>query len=313
MDAALEMVRHGALYEPRRYPDVKDPCPVFDGVRWHVFGTGCGVPGGVEVMHLTAPALSGPWQEEPPPVLHGARRVRFPCAPGVVAEDGRLHMFLHHHFNELGGRIEHLVSDDGGHTFVRRDTALKSKARSGEAGIYDPDGAEVDGQRYLSYAAMLVLTQPDLYVARSRTGSWDGPWERLGCVLDHARVPFHNQRGAAGYEWGLEGPQLLELPGGSVVLTAVCFLDGRRRGHRQRIFLAVADDPTGPYVVLGPAVPPSGPDGAGENGHGAAVLDGGLVHLFYQERAGENRPWRFMRATVEPERVVEAAARARSR
>ncbi|MDQ4133097.1 MAG: hypothetical protein M3179_07810 [Actinomycetota bacterium] len=308
----LQVVRHGLLYEPQRYPDVKDPSPVFDGERWHVFGTGCGVPNGTEIMHLTAPSVTGPWQEEPPPVLHGVDRIKIQSAPGVVAEGRVLHLFLQQYFNVLGGRIEHLVSDDGGHTFSHEATALKSRTRSGEAGIYDPDAADIAGHRYLVYAAMLIVGQPDLYLARSRTGSWDGPWERLGCILDHAAVPEHNQRGTAGYEWGLEGPQLLELPdSGAVLLTAVCFLADQPPGQRQRLMLAMAERATGPYVVLGTPVPPSGPNGSGENGHGTAVLDDGLVHLVYQERAGDGRPWRFMRATVEPQALVEAAARVR--
>ena len=32
--------------------------------------------------------------------------------------------------------------------------------------------------------------------------------------------------GRPGYEWGLEGPQLVELPSGDVMLVAVCFLGG---------------------------------------------------------------------------------------
>lgn len=306
------VVAHGAIYEPRRYPDVKDPSPVYDGDRWHIFGSGCGVPQGVEVMHLSAPAVTGPWQEEPRPVLVGVDRIKSQAAPGMVAEGRRLHLFLQEHFNVLGGRIEHLVSENRGVTFVRTDTALKSRARSGELGIYDPDPAEVAGERYLTYAAMALVGQPDLYLARSGSASWDGPWERLGCILDHAAVPDHNQRGTADYEWGLEGPQLLELPGsGAVLLTAVCFLAAHPRGHRQRLMLALADRPAGPYVVLGVAVPPSGTGGTGENGHGTAVLEDGLVHLIYQERAGDGRPWRFMRATVEPDALLEAAAEAR--
>ena len=308
----LPLTYHGDLYEPRRYPDVKDPSPVFDGRRWHLFGTGCGLPGGAEILHSTAPALAGPWREETPAVLYGVDCIRVHCAPGVVAEGRRLHLFLQHEFNVLGGHLEHLVSDDGGVTFERADTALRSDAGAGEAGIYDPDGAEIGGGRYLVYAAMSVVGQPDLYLARSRSGSWDGPWDRLGCILDHARVPCHNQVGTADYEWGLEGPQLLELPGGGVLLTAVCFLPDRPLGHRQRLLLAVAEQATGPYVVLGAAVQPSGSGGEGENGHGTAVLgEDGLVHLVYQERAGDGLPWRIMRATTEPAAVAAALRRAR--
>jgi hypothetical protein len=298
---------HGALYEPRRYPDVKDPSPVFDGTRWHLFGTGCGLPGGAQILHCTAPAIGGPWREEPRAALHGVPHIQNHCAPGVVAEGGRIHLFLQHEFNVLGGHIEHLVSDDSGCNFVRARTALRSSAGRGEAGIYDPDGAEIAGQRYLTYAAMSVVGQPDIYLARSLRGSWDGPWIRLGCILDHARVPCHNQRGTTDYEWGLEGPQLLELPGGGVLLTAVCFLPDRPLGNRQRLLLAVAHEPTGPYVVLGAPVQPMSPEGTGENGHGTAVVgEDGLIHLVYQERAGDGLPWRILHATTEPAAVRAA-------
>ncbi|MDQ4069839.1 MAG: hypothetical protein M3203_10290 [Actinomycetota bacterium] len=280
---------------------------MFDGDRWHLFGTGCGLPTGAEILHATAPTLDGPWSEEPPPTLHGVDEVRYACAPGVVAEHRRLHLFLQHEFNVLGGHIEHLISDDGGKSFLRAGTALRSHAGVGEAGVYDPDPAEVGGERYLTYAAMSVVGQPDLYLARSETGSWDGQWDRLGCILDHERVPCHNQVGTADYEWGLEGPQLLELPGGGVLLTAVCFLPDRPRGHRQRLLLAVAPAPEGPYCVLGAAVEPAGRHGAGENGHGVAVLgEDGLVHFVYQERAGDGLPWRILRASTEPAAIQAA-------
>jgi hypothetical protein len=203
---------HGVLYDPVQYPDVKDPSPVFDGARWHLFGTGCGVPHGCEILHSTAPRLDGRWQEEPPPTLRGVDHIAFRSAPGVVAQDGRLHMFLQHDFNILGGHIEHLVSEDGGRTFVRQGTALRSRGGTPEAGVYDPDAAEIDGRRYLVYAAMGVVGQPELYLARARKNSWDSPWKRLGCILDHVSVSCHNQIGGTDYEWGLEGPQLLQLP-----------------------------------------------------------------------------------------------------
>ena len=139
----VALTYHGLLYEPHCYPDVKDPSPVFDGERWHLFGTGCGVPSGAEVLHSTAPVLSGPWREEPSPTLLGVDASRAWCAPGVAAEGPRLHLFLQHDFNVLGGDIDHLVSDDGGACFVRAGTALRSSARLGEAGVYDPDVAEV--------------------------------------------------------------------------------------------------------------------------------------------------------------------------
>jgi hypothetical protein len=305
--APLPVTYHGRLYEPTLYPDVKDPSVVFDGERWHLFGTGCRPGGGAEVLHCTARSLTGPWREEPAPAMRGVDQITTHCAPGVVAEGGHLHLFLQEAFNILGGHIEHLVSDDGGTTFVRRGTALGSNPRRGEAGIYDPDVALIQGQHYLVYAGMSVVGQPDLYLARSRSRSWNGPWARLGCILDHARVPCHNQIGTEDYEWGLEGPQLLELPGGGVLLVAVCFLPDRPLGHRQRLLLAAAEDVAGPYVVLGAAVDPTGPAATGENGHGTAVMgDDGLIHLIYQERAGSGLPWRIMRATMTPATIRAA-------
>jgi hypothetical protein len=297
MQAAIDLAPLGVLYNPVRYPDVKDPCPVFDGRRWHLFGTGCGRPEGLEILHCTAPSLDGPWTELEPAVIVGTDLIRNQAAPGVIAEGRKLHMFLQHDFNILGGAIEHLVSVDGGRTFVHADTSIASLPGTTEAGVYDPDPAVIDGRRYLVYSGMSVIGQPDLFVARSTTGSWSGPWERLGRILSHDDVEFHNQIDDDDYEWGLEGPQLTELPDGSVLLTAVCFLRGAPAGHRQRLLLAVADAPEGPYEVLGPIVEPT--DGVGENGHGTAVLDGDELRLVYQERAGDGSPWHFRAATAD--------------
>src|SRR3954452_21127683 len=104
----------GELFSSSRYPDVKDPCIVHDGARWHLFGTGCGLPTGLEILHWTAPSPGGPWGEHVPVKLVGLGSVRNPAAPGVIAEGKRLHMFLQHDFNVLGGHVDHAVSDDGG-------------------------------------------------------------------------------------------------------------------------------------------------------------------------------------------------------
>jgi hypothetical protein len=291
----LDYVQSAPLYESARYPDVKDPSPVFDGARWHLFGTGCGLDKGLEILHATARRLRGPWREERPSVLVGAHKVSSPAAPGVWFDGHHFHMFLQHVFDALGGDIEHLVSRDGGRTFVARDTALRALPNTAEAGIYDPDPAIIGGSRYLTYAGMSVVGEPELFLARCKGGSWNGPWERLGCILRHDDVAGHNQLGDEDYEWGLEGPQLLEMPDGRCLLTAVCFLSGHPRGERQRLLLAVADEPIGPYEVLGPVVDPAG---AGENGHGSAVFADGELHVVFQERAGADAPWRYRRAAL---------------
>lgn len=291
---ALE--RRGPLVGVGGHPEHKDPNLAFDGARWHLFATGCGGPGGLELVHATASTLHGPWIEQPAVGLAGGPPMAMKAAPGVIAEGPRLHLFLQQHFDRLGGTVEHYASDDGGTTFVHLDTALTSTAATAQAGLYDPDPAEVHGVRHLTYAAMAEVGRPELFIVRSESGSWSGPWTGSTRILGHEDVPFHNQLGDCGYEWGLEGPQLVELPDATVLLIAVCFLRGRRAGQRQRVLFATAEAANGPYRVLGPLLDPSG--GKGENGHGCAVVAEGRVHVVYQERAGTARPWHLRSAEL---------------
>jgi hypothetical protein len=244
-----------------------------------------------KIFHATAPALEGPWTQEPliDPGLDGSGV----AAPGVVFEDGVFHMFIQTEFMKSGGTCEHLVSNDG-FTWVALGTALHSVPDTEEDGIYDPHPAAIGGDKYLVYSGMAKFArvpQPDVYLARSRSGSWFGPWERLGKILDHDDVPHHNPRGHADYEWGIEGPQLVELPDGRVMLNATCFLPDGPRGTRQRVFFAIADDVRGPYRTVGPVLEPTE---RGENGHSTVLVSGEEITLFYQSRvAGTNHRWRY--------------------
>ena len=173
---------------------------------------------------------------------------------------------------------------------------------TGEDGIYDPHPALIAGQRYIVYSGMPPFSrvpQPDVYLARSRSGTWFGPWERLGKILDHADIPHHNAKDHPDYEWGLEGPQLVELPDGRVMLNATCFLPEGTRGTRQRVFFAIADRVEGPYRSLGPVlIPPE----LGENGHSTVMLDGDELMLFYQSRVeSTGHRWRYgiLRARID--------------
>jgi hypothetical protein len=219
-------------------------------------------------------------------------------------------MFVQTEYNALDGRIEHLVSDDCGETFVHARTALTSVAGTAEAGIYDPHPAEVDGHKYLVYSAFSVVGQPDIHVARSTSGTWDGPWERLGPALRHEEVWCHNERRAEAYEWGLEGAQIVELPDGGVLLNAVCFLPGAPAGARQRVFFAVAQDVLGPYETVGPVLTPPGGHAAGENGHASVVVDGDELTLFFQERSVDAPRWRLglARTTIATDDSLEECA-----
>jgi hypothetical protein len=294
---------HGGLARLRRsrlvldaaqYAGLKDPCPVRVGGRWHLFGTAVHEGYRYEILHATARTPAGPWRLHPPSALD---RVTGACvaAPGVIADGEVLHMFLQTDYNVLGGRVEHLVSTDGGASFTWRDTALTSLPGTAEAGVYDPHPCQVAGERYLVYSGFSVVGRPDIYLARGTGGGWDGPWERLGRILDHDQVPEHNQHDDPRYEWGLEGGQLVELPDGRVLLNAVCFLAAAEAGNRQRVFFALAPHARGPYEVVGCVLAPD--EGPGEIGHATVVIHDGELTLFFQERAGDGR-WGYGLATA---------------
>ncbi|MFN3844897.1 MAG: hypothetical protein ACK4RZ_03610 [Paracoccaceae bacterium] len=277
---------------PEGFDDVKDPCPVFDGERWHMFGSAGTVTTETwKIFHATAPTIDGPWTQH--------RQIDLSldgsgvAAPGVVFEDGVFHMFIQTEFMKPGGRCEHLVSNDG-FAWVALRSALHSIPESGEHGIYDPHPCVIGENKYLVYSGMAKFAQvpqPDVYLARSMSGTWFGPWDRLGKILDHDDVPHHNPRGHADYEWGIEGPQLVELQDGRVMLNATCFLPHGPRGTRQRVFFAIADDVRGPYGSVGPVLEP--PE-TGENGHSTVLVAGDEIILCYQSRGvGTNNRWRY--------------------
>jgi hypothetical protein len=290
------------LFQPSEIEDVKDPCPVFDGETWHMFGSGGTVRTETwKIYHATAPAIEGPWTQQPLITLPIAGSGV--AAPGVIFDGGMFHMFIQTEFMRDGGRCEHLVSLDGfGWTVMA--TAILSVPDTVEHGIYDPHPAIIAGQKYLVYSAMPRfdrVPQPDIFLARSSSGTWFGPWDKLGKILDHDELPHHNSREQADYEWGIEGPQLVELADGRVMLNATCFLPSGARGSRQRVFFAVAESVQGPYRSIGPVLDPTEP---GENGHSTVMVNGNELTLFYQSRVKTtDHRWRYgiIRAVVEPD------------
>lgn len=283
------------------YQDIKDPCPVFDGAQWHLFGTGGSSK--VEewnVLHATAPHIEGPWEMQKPAVLDGVEGVHV-AAPGVIYSERRFQMFIQTEFMSVSGCLEHLVSSDG-KNFEKISTVMCPIPGTNEAGIYDVHPAEIGGEKYLTYAGFSGEKDCNLYKAVSLSGKWEGPWQRAGTLLKYDDVPFHNQPGDAHYEWGLEGPQLIELPDGSLLLNAVCFLRGEPDGRRQRVFFAHAPDINGPFEVLGPVITPTAEGWqSGENGHAAGIIIGDELKLFFQSRPRKQnleRFWQYGLATV---------------
>lgn len=308
------LLKFGPLFEDPRYKDLKDPCPVFDGRKWHIFGSAGSVRTETwQILHAISPSLEGPWLTVEPVKLNGLVGDHV-AAPGVIYDliEGIFHMFVQGDFLAVGGGIEYLVSTDG-HTFNKVALVLSPILDTEEAGLYDPHPALINNKKYISYSGTpkveklenKFISQPDIFLAQSSTDSWEGPWVRVGKILSHEDIEeHHNSRIHPEYEWGIEGPQLIDLENGLVLLNATCFLSHGRFGTRQRVFFAISDNVSGPYKTLGPVLDPKfGPEWeSGENGHAAGFLYDERLQLFYQARSGENildaagNNWRYGRA-----------------
>ncbi len=300
--------RIGPLISETRFKDLKDPCICFDGTTWHIYGSGGDTfPEEWEIAHATAPSIEGPWTEQPAVILRGVYGPHV-AAPSVMydPEDKLFHMAVQKDFMSFKGNdpgIAYLVSADG-HVFTKMRTILRPNHHN-EVGLYDPHLSVIKGQKYCVYAGVpdsffmaehgFTVPQPDVYLAKSMTDRWAGEWKRMKAILRHEDIAWHhNGREHPDYEWGLEGPQLVELPNGKVLLNATCFLAEGRRGTRQRVFFALADRIEGPYESLGPVLsteqssdaehPGAGEWENGENGHASAIVHDDKLYLFYQGR-----------------------------
>src|SRR4051812_29737523 len=91
------------------FPSLKDPCLVFDGTKWHVFGSGdFQHQKGWRMFYATSTTLEGQWSEEEP--INIAVDGECVAAPGVFydLQEKIFHMFIQTSCYSLGGTIEHL-------------------------------------------------------------------------------------------------------------------------------------------------------------------------------------------------------------
>jgi len=300
----------GPLFTESRFKDVKDPCIVYDGNMWHIYGSGGDVRNEKwSILHATSDNIEGPWQEISSVIMNGVQGDHV-AAPSVWYEpiEKTFHMVVQTEFTSVGGHAEYLVSSDG-LTFNYVKTIVHSVPDSGEAGIYDPHQTVINNTKYLVYAGTPAIEgfnntyviQPDIYLAESK-GSWSGSWERHGKILDHDHIDWHhNARDHKEYEWGIEGPQLIELPDGLILLNATCFLSEGVFGTRQRVFFALSDTIVGPYNSIGTVLDPhTDPESwySGENGHATGIIHRNSLYLFFQGRSRLLSPttennWRY--------------------
>jgi hypothetical protein len=314
IDSKINVVRHGLILDKPDfyYCGQKDPSVAFDPKNklWHLYftnthsGQGC-------VGHLTSKNIEGKWQEEKPLDLGEFNRCGVE-APGVDFSNGRMHLYIQETHDSPNGNIYWGNSEDG-YNFEMKGVALTSDEGTREAGIYDAAIKTINSVAYLLYSAFPFPyvdddgnrfdgIHGDIALARSLEGSnYGSAWEKLGCIISHEDVPFHNQHDDPNREWGLEGGDLLELKDGSVLLIGVCFLKYAEPCHRQRIFVAHAKNMVGPFRIIGLLTNPCNDWGARENGHPCMVKQNGRIYIFTQVLTSD---WRLGLLSVDEEELL---------
>jgi hypothetical protein len=252
------------------------------------------------VGRFTAAHPGGPWQEEEPAVLEGVIGPEV-CAPSVRMEekDGRplFKMYIQTSCFHEDGEIAVATSIDGIH-FTAEPVALTKDDVPGSVSLYDVAVSDItrDGMpaECMVFSAYREVGCGDIYISLRDKGAAE--WETPVLALKQEDVPFHNKPGSGNFEWGLEGAKIVQLAEDAYLMVGVCFLDKEKseRGTRQRVFLAAAASPEGPFLAMDtPIAPTKYPEGTGENGHPEVIDLGDKFGFLYQERAGEGmaRPW----------------------
>jgi hypothetical protein len=301
LDTKLNIIRHGLILEhsdsqPFSY---KDPSITFDPIAkiWHMYvtkghnGWGDEKPC-LKVGHFTAANIEGPWQEAEGIDLNNFSGPGV-CAPAVDYQNGKFYMYIQQTWDKPGGHILWGTSEDG-ERFKFEGCAVTSVPDTSEAGVYDAAVRILKGTAYLIYSGFpfpyrdssgmeYTGIHGDIYIARSMEGiNYGGQWEKVKPILKHEDVPFHNDHTEPDREWGLEGGDIIELSDGSILLAGVAFLKKGQWGYRQRVFVAHAPSPEGPYRTLGILSHPSNDWGANENGHPCLVRHAGRIYVGIQ-------------------------------
>lgn len=226
------------------------------------------------------------------------------CAPGVEFRDGKFYLYIQQNWHKPDIHILWGESENGTN-FICKGIALESVAGSQEGGIYDAAVRVLNGQPYLLYSGFpfpyitgegekISGIHGDIYLASSQDEKMGGGWAREGKILGHHEVPFQNQHSHPKYEWGLEGGDLAELIDGSILMAATSFVQDETPGCRQRVFLAWAEKPQGPYQTLGILTNPCNWSSR-ENGHPTIVRHDGQIYVFFQTYTTK---WRLALASL---------------
>ena len=271
-------------YPDLHFNDVKDPCMVFDGEKWHLFTSGGWGPnhGGWQVTHMISENMHGPFR------LHSTLNIMegsCVAAPGVVYHKGLFYMTIQTGYQHLGESI-FLTTSKGDGVWTEPKMIIGGLDHMC---CYDAHISFVDDEMVVVYASYdeRNMHRPNLYVSYPMRYITFEARHRIK-LLDCDDVKFHNAHYHHDYEWGLEGPQVLDIPGVGMLLTFVAFLGDRPRGQRQRLCFALASYKNLWWKILPPVVDP--PEN-GENGHGMCFEHEGKFYCVLQERYS-NYVWR---------------------
>lgn len=290
---------------PINFGDIRSPKPLSDGRLWHIYGLLHGERN--EIFHISANEISGSWRMAEKIKLHNfstpniSTKTTNMSAPGIIYDHPNdvYHMYIHTHYSDLGGLIQHFVSEDSVN-FEFHDTVHLTSEEKSASSSYDPYPLLLDGQKYITYTAYNHSKAGMIYLADSKTGSWNGPWQNRGTL-----IPLREMLNFTPQEhnsiWMLSNSQVIQLTNDLFLLFATRTLQGR-----SHLFAAYSAIAKGPYKIMGSLLNPAPTNwDGGDISHGGAVIIGDKLNLFYSAKSQHTeQKWRYGLAQFELEDLV---------
>lgn len=291
------------------YFEIKDPTVIQmpDGT-WQMYASvGTSVTQSWFIGHFEAQHPAGPWQELEPVKMIGVEGSEV-CAPQVLFDDSTgtplWKMYVQTTCFHENGVIAVAQSTDGTNFVglpepaMTQDRVPPSPNTPPVVGLYDVAISEYtqNGKVYecMMFSGYRRIGCGDLYMSVREKSVVETKWDTPRLILAQEDVPYHNNPGSLNFEWGLEGAKLVQLAENAYIMIGVCFLEKghEHRGTRQRVFLAAAETPFGPFTPISlPLEPTKYESGQGENGHPDTIDLGSSIGILYQERTGDGKPW----------------------
>jgi hypothetical protein len=323
------LVEMNRLHISQEFEEVKDPVVVQmpDKSFFMMASVGTSTIQKWRIGRFTAQNPQGPWTELPFVELTGIEGPEV-CAPALQLEqraDGgvRFNMYVQTACFREDGIIAVATSDDG-HNFKGQDSWSLTRndvpvSEIPVVGLYDVGLSEIEYEDRLydcmMFSAYRRIGCGDVFMTLRERNGTDAEWSAPVPVLKQEDVPFHNRPDSPNFEWGLEGAKLVQLADNHFVMIGVCFLEKglHEVGTRQRVFLAAAETPFGPFhPVTTPLQPTKYDIGEGENGHPDTIDLGDSIGILYQERAGNRKPWHLRYAEIAKAEMMALAPAPRS-